>query len=249
MFTVVKLVQPLNTDLVYKVKVTLSGIFTVVRLVQPSNVKQDIEVTPSGITTLVKLVQSLNASPAITFVAGLILHEVILVSFASIKTKYGLLSLPRYFALSNSLNFKLVQSLKLPKLTSVTLSGMFTLVKLVQPSNTEYQIEETPSGMLTVVKFTQLANALLLIVVTLPGMLTLIRLVQFSNARPVIIARPVARLKSRLTFASPLLLSAAAIADIVSLVIGPTTAMSCGPSPDKAPIAEVTVSDVIIHFA
>ena len=52
-------------------------------------------VTLSGIVMLVRLVQYSNAPPDIIFVFSFILQEVIEVSLALTRTKYGLLSFPR----------------------------------------------------------------------------------------------------------------------------------------------------------
>ena len=64
----------------------------------------------------------------------------------------------------------------------VTLLGMVTLVRLVQPENAQSPMLVTLLGMVTLVRLVQSANAQSPMLVTLLGMVTLVRLVQSSNA-------------------------------------------------------------------
>ena len=63
----------------------------------------------------------------------------------------------------------------------VTLSGMLTVVKLVQPRNASLPILVTPSPIETLVRLLQYANAKSMLV-TLSGIVMLVRVVQCLNA-------------------------------------------------------------------
>ena len=64
----------------------------------------------------------------------------------------------------------------------VTLSGIVTLVRLVQPENASSPMLVTLLGIVTLVRLVQPENASSPMLVTLLGIVTLVRLVQPENA-------------------------------------------------------------------
>ena len=64
----------------------------------------------------------------------------------------------------------------------VTLVGIVTLVKLVQPENAEFPMSRTLLGIVMLVTLVQFWNAWSPMLVTLVGIVTLVRLVQPENA-------------------------------------------------------------------
>src|SRR5437660_102109 len=63
----------------------------------------------------------------------------------------------------------------------VTLSGILTLVRLVQPENAPPMLVTLP-GIVTLVRLVQDKNARFSMLVTLPGIVTLVRRVLYWNA-------------------------------------------------------------------
>ena len=65
----------------------------------------------------------------------------------------------------------------------LTLAGIGTLVRLLQPLNADFSILVTPSGIVILVRLLQPRNAESSILFTLPGIVTLVRLVQSLKAQ------------------------------------------------------------------
>ena len=78
-------------------------------------------------------------------------QDVIDVFVALIKAKYGLLALPRYFALSYLLYCRLLQSENAEPPMLVMLFGIVTLVSPLQPENAEFPMLVTLFGIVILV--------------------------------------------------------------------------------------------------
>ena len=196
---------------------TVSGIVIVVKDVQFWNALFPILVTLSGIAIFVKDSQFWNAKSQIYSQFSFILQVVISFDFDLINHKYGLVSLPKYNALSYSLYcnakqllnasvpIKLQFSFILQVIISFDLAsfkykyGLFSFPKYyalsyslycndVQPKNALFPILVTLSRIVILVNDAQFTNAPAPILVTLSGIVILVIFLHSLNAaEPILV--------------------------------------------------------------